>query len=169
MLWAQDYAMMNRSLMMDAVLHGLFAFVGHGRETDRINCHHNFAQREEHGGQQVWVTRKGAVQALAGQRGIIPGSMGARSYIVEGLGNPASYCSCSHGAGRRLSRHKAKQELTAASLEARMQGKAWNANAVGLLDEHPDAYKDINQVMADQQDLVKPLHTLTQILNYKGF
>lgn len=175
MLWAQDYAMQNRQEMMVAVLAAVRRFVPHVRMVDAVNCHHNFTQREHHGGENVWLTRKGAIQAREGDRGVIPGSMGTASYIVAGLGNPASYNSCSHGAGRRLGRKAAKRELTVESLVKAMEGKAWNGgpgsregNAAQLLDEHPDAYKDIDRVMADQADLVAIVHTLHQVLNYKG-
>ena len=169
MLWAQDYAMANRSAMMDGALAAFFAFVGAGREVDRINCHHNFTQREDHGGRTMWITRKGAIKAAVGDRGVIPGSMGTRSYIVAGRGNELSYTSCSHGAGRRYSRRKAKTTFTTDDLATQMAGKTWlSGRAEALLDEIPSAYKDIDQVMADQQDLVQVLHTLTQILNYKG-
>jgi tRNA-splicing ligase RtcB (3'-phosphate/5'-hydroxy nucleic acid ligase) len=117
----------------------------------------------------MWVTRKGAIRAEVGDEGVIPGSTGTRSYIVRGRGNPASYNSCSHGAGRRLSRTRARQEFTADSLAAAMAGRTWNADRAGaLLDEHPGAYKDIDQVMADQPDLVEVQHTLRQVFNYKG-
>ena len=174
MLWAQSYAKQNRELMMDAALGDIETFLGLRdsprslREEQRINCHHNFAQREEHAGRAVWVTRKGAIQATTGQLGIIPGSMGTRSYIVRGLGNPDSYCSCSHGAGRRMSRGQAKRELTTESLTQAMAGKAWNQTADALLDEHPAAYKDIDAVMEAQKDLVAVEHALRQVLNYKG-
>jgi tRNA-splicing ligase RtcB len=116
----------------------------------------------------VWLTRKGAIRAGTGELGIIPGSMGTRSYITRGKGSPASYCSSSHGAGRRLSRSQAKRLLTEQSLREAMAGKAWNGDARALLDEHPLAYKDVDQVMADQADLVDVVHTLHQVLNYKG-
>ncbi|HEU0130357.1 MAG TPA: RtcB family protein [Mycobacteriales bacterium] len=133
------------------------------------NCHHNFSQREVHHGREIWVTRKGAIKAAAGDEGVIPGSMGTRSYVVTGLGSTASYHSCSHGAGRRLSRGQARRSLTVESLNAAMSGKAWlRENAHQLLDEHPDAYKDIDRVMADQADLVTVQHTLSQVFNYKG-
>jgi len=136
---------------------------------ERINCHHNFTQKEHHHGKDVWLTRKGAISARSGQRGVIPGSMGTASYIVRGLGSEASYQSCSHGAGRRLSRSAARKQLTVASLETAMQGKVWNIDHAGaLLDEHPDSYKDIDQVMQDQSDLVEIVHTLHQVFNYKG-
>jgi tRNA-splicing ligase RtcB len=169
MLWAQDYALANRSAMMDAALAAFFSFVGTGREVDRINCHHNFTQQEIHGGRTMWITRKGAIKAAVEDRGVIPGSMGTRSYIVAGKGNALSYSSCAHGAGRRYSRRKAKSTFTTDDLATQMAGKTWlSGRADALLDEIPTAYKDIDQVMADQQDLVQVLHTLTQVLNYKG-
>jgi RNA-splicing ligase RtcB len=169
MLWAQDYARANRDQMMDNAMREVFGFLGFGRETKRINCHHNFTQREVHGGRELWVTRKGAIKADIGDLGVIPGSMGTRSYIVAGKGNPASWRSCSHGAGRRHSRTQAKKLFTTADLAAQMAGKVWLASrAAALVDEIRSAYKDIDQVMADQADLVEVLHTLHQVLNYKG-
>ena len=169
MLWAQRYAMASRAVMSERAVKSLFEVVGRGRVLRTINAHHNFTQREVHDGRELWVTRKGAIKAGKGDEGIIPGSMGTRSYIVTGLGNTASYHSCSHGAGRRLSRGQAKRTLTVESLKAAMAGKSWlDANAQALLDEHPDAYKDIDQVMADQTDLVEVQHTLSQVFNYKG-
>ncbi|HLX87747.1 MAG TPA: RtcB family protein [Acidimicrobiales bacterium] len=169
MLWAQDYARANRDQMMDNAMREVFAFLGFGRETLRINCHHNFTQPEVHGGRQLWVTRKGAIKADVGDLGVIPGSMGTRSYIVAGKGNPASWMSCSHGAGRRHSRTQAKKLFTTADLAAQMTGKVWlSGRADALVDEIPSAYKDIDKVMADQADLVEVLHTLHQVLNYKG-
>lgn len=169
MLWAQQYAAANRDLMAANVVANLFEFVGGGIETDRINCHHNFTQRETHRGRDLWITRKGAIQAKRGGRGVIPGSMGTRSYIVSGLGSAASFESSSHGAGRRMSRSAARKSLTVDSLRDAMVGRTWNADqASDLLDEHPDSYKDIDQVMADQADLVEVDHTLSQVLNYKG-
>ncbi len=169
MLWAQDYARANRDQMMDNAMAELFAFLGFGRETQRINCHHNFTQREVHNQREMWITRKGAIKADVGDLGVIPGSMGTRSYIVRGKGNEASWKSCSHGAGRRHSRTKAKKLFTAADLAEQMSGKVWLAKrADALVDEIPSAYKDIDQVMADQSDLVEVVHTLHQVLNYKG-
>ena len=168
MLWAQTYALENRELMLDAALTDLLAFVGLGREVGRINCHHNFAQREEHEGRWLWITRKGAIRAAKGDMGVIPGSMGTRSYIVRGLGESESYMSSSHGAGRRMSRGRARRELTEESLVEAMKDKAWNQDAKALLDEHPSAYKDIDQVMEAQKDLVEIVHTLRQVANYKG-
>jgi len=169
MLWAQDYALANREQMMDNAMREVFGFFGFGRETRRINCHHNFTQREVHDGNRLWITRKGAIKAAAGDLGVIPGSMGTRSYIVAGKGNEASWRSCSHGAGRRHSRTRAKKLFTTADLARQMHGKVWLAGrAHALVDEIPSAYKDIDQVMADQADLVEVLHTLHQVLNYKG-
>lgn len=169
MLWAQDYARANRDQMMDRAMRELFGFLGFGRETRRINCHHNFTQREVHGGQELWITRKGAIKADVGDLGVIPGSMGTRSYIVAGKGSPDSWTSCSHGAGRRHSRTQAKKLYSAQDLATQMAGKVWQADrAEKLVDEIPSAYKDIDQVMADQTDLVEVRHELRQILNYKG-
>ncbi len=169
MLWAQDYALQNRETMMAAFSTAFFDFVGHGRVSHRINCHHNFTQRETHGGKDLWITRKGAIKADVGDMGIIPGSMGTRSYIVQGKGDPLSWNSCSHGAGRRMSRSAAKKQFTEADLAAAMEGKTWlKDKAHSLVDEIPSSYKDIDSVMADQTDLVEVKHTLHQILNYKG-
>jgi tRNA-splicing ligase RtcB len=169
MHWAQDYAELNRAVMMWAVHDAFERFVGGVVGVhDVVNCHHNFTARENHFGRNLWVTRKGAIRARVGDRGVIPGSMGAASYIVSGLGNRASFSSCSHGAGRRLGRKEARRRLTAASLDVAMAGKAWNHDAEALLDEHPDAYKDIDVVMENQRDLVTVEHTLHQVLNFKG-
>ncbi len=170
MLWAQDYALANREVMMDAIVLQMQAFIGFDFDpVQRINCHHNFCAREHHHGRNLWLTRKGAIRARRGDLGIIPGSMGTRSYIVEGLGNPASYESCSHGAGRRMSRGDARRTLDVDTFTAEMSGKTWQVDqAAALIDEDPRAYKDVDQVMADQEDLVRPLHVLHQILNYKG-
>ncbi len=179
MLWAQRYAMGNREAMMDAVLRALesvmpqitnkFGIHEVSIEKQRINCHHNYTERENHMGENVWLTRKGAIRARTGDKGVIPGSMGTRSYIVSGLGNVPSFHSCSHGAGRVLGRKQAERTLSVESLRASMEGKVWNdRDADKLVDEHPLAYKDIDQVMEDQKDLVTIEHTLHQILNYKG-
>ncbi|TDC05181.1 RtcB family protein [Nonomuraea longispora] len=169
MLWAQRYAMASRARMDKVLINALFRVAGKGRRVRTINCHHNFTQQETHYGKSLWITRKGAIKADSGDEGVIPGSMGTRSYIVRGRGNPESYTSCSHGAGRRMSRTKAKRELSASSLTAAMSGRTWNADrAAALVDEHPEAYKPIDQVMADQRDLVQVQHTLRQIFNYKG-
>jgi tRNA-splicing ligase RtcB len=169
MLWSQEYARANRDQMMDNAMREVLAFIGFGRETQRINCHHNFTQREVHNGMETWITRKGAIKADVTDLGVIPGSMGTRSYIVRGKGNEASWMSCSHGAGRRHSRTKAKKLYTTADLAEQMKGKVWlSKRADALVDEIPAAYKDIDAVMADQSDLVEVLHTLHQVLNYKG-
>ncbi|MGW4422548.1 RtcB family protein [Streptosporangium sp. NPDC004631] len=169
MLWAQRYAMASRARMSEVLAASLFEVVGRGEAVRTINAHHNFTQLELHHGRDVWITRKGAIKAASGDEGVIPGSMGTRSYIVTGLGNPASYNSCSHGAGRRMSRTQARRELTAASLTEAMGDRTWNADRAGaLVDEHPEAYKDVDQVMRDQKDLVTVQHTLRQVFNYKG-
>ncbi|MGH2719478.1 MAG: RtcB family protein [Actinomycetota bacterium] len=170
MRWAQRYAFANRAQMIAAILAAMRGLGLPEFETDElINNHHNFTQLEPHGGQEVWLTRKGAIPAAEGQLGIIPGSMGTRSYIVRGLGNEDSYCSCSHGAGRRMSRGRARRELSPESLTLAMVGRTWNSSdAAALVDEHPLAYKDVDQVMADQADLVETVHSLRAILNYKG-
>lgn len=174
MLTCQDYARGNRALMLDRAVRAFTKWLADkthvtAHVTEDVNCHHNFAQKETHDGHEVWVTRKGAIQAQDGQLGIIPGSMGTRSYIVRGKGNPASLQSCSHGAGRRLSRGQAKREHTPEQLAELMAGKVWNSNnAKALVDEIPHAYKDIDTVMDAQRDLVEPVHELHQILNYKG-
>lgn len=136
---------------------------------EEINCHHNYADIEEHGGEQVYLTRKGAIRARTTDRGIIPGSMGADTYIVVGLGNPAAYHSAPHGAGRRLSRGAARRSLTVESLRLEMAGRTWlDRNAEDLLDEHPAAYKDITRVIEDSKELVSVVHRLSAVLNYKG-
>ncbi|GII51745.1 RNA-splicing ligase RtcB [Planotetraspora thailandica] len=169
MLWSQRYAMASRARMDTVLSNALFQVVGRGRRVRTINCHHNFTQEETHHGKRLWITRKGAIKADSGDEGVIPGSMGTQSYIVRGRGNPASYNSCSHGAGRRMSRGKAKRELTADSLTQAMRGRTWNAGrAAALVDEHPEAYKPIDRVMEDQRDLVEIRHTLHQVFNYKG-
>jgi tRNA-splicing ligase RtcB len=169
MLWSQDYAMANRSRMMAEALTAILQTLGMGAEVERLNCHHNFAAREEHDGRQVWVTRKGAIRAEQGDLGVIPGSMGGKSYIVRGRGEPLSWRSCSHGAGRTLSRRAARKRFGAADLTTAMEGRTWQlAQAEALLDEIPAAYKDIDVVMNDQRDLVEVLHELRGIVNYKG-
>ena len=168
MHFAQDYAMANRELMLVRVLDALRKHVP-GFKTDKaaINCHHNYATREVHFGERVWVTRKGAVSARAGELGIIPGSMGTGSFIVEGLGNEQSFCSCSHGAGRVMSRGQAKKLITLDQHKAAMQGIEARVDE-GVLDESPAAYKDIGAVMDAQQDLVRIRHRLRQVVNVKG-
>ena len=173
MLWAQDYARANRALMTAAVTAALLVATGldfsAAAPEDRIDCHHNYAERERHGDKTVWVTRKGAIRARAGDRGVIPGSMGDDTYIVSGRGRAESYCSASHGAGRLMSRRRAKEQITAQQLTERMQGRTWQADkAHRLTDEAPGAYRDINTVMDAQRDLVDVQHRLTAVLNYKG-
>jgi RNA-splicing ligase RtcB len=169
MTWSQHWALANRAAMMDAALRIVFDVVGHGAEVERVNAHHNFCARERHGGRDLWVTRKGAIRAGAGELGIIPGSMGTRSFIVRGLGNPASFESCSHGAGRRMSRSEAKRRFTTEDLVAQMGDRTWLAGrAQDLIDEIPSSYKDIDEVMAAQTDLVEVVAELGQVLNYKG-
>jgi RNA-splicing ligase RtcB len=169
MLWAQDYARANREQMMNVLLDELFAFMGRGSEVQRINCHHNYSARERHDDVELWITRKGAIRARRNDRGVIPGSMGNDIHIVRGLGNPTSYESCAHGAGRRHSRRQAKKRFTVNQLRKEMEGRAWNRDRAGaLLDEIPGAYKDLAQVMADQADLVEAEHSMREILNYKG-
>jgi len=169
MQWAQDYAMANRAAMIDSAVNVLFRFLKFGRETERVNCHHNFAARERHDGRDIWVTRKGAIKADKGDLGIIPGSMGARTFIVRGKGNELSYTSCSHGAGRKMSRGQARKQITEEMLREQMKGRVWLSDRARLLlDEGPDAYKDIEQVMREQADLVEIVHELRGILNYKG-
>jgi RNA-splicing ligase RtcB len=169
MLWSQRYAMASRGVMAERATRSLFEVVGRGGVLRTVNAHHNFTQLEHHHGKDLWITRKGAIKAAVGDEGVIPGSMGTRSYIVKGRGVAASYDSCSHGAGRRLSRGQARKQLTVESLTEQMGTRTWNADkAVQLLDEHPQAYKDIDVVMADQADLVEVQHTLRQVFNYKG-
>lgn len=166
--WAQDYAMANRREMMELILGALRRELPQFEATsEAINCHHNYVTQEQHFGERVWVTRKGAISAREGELGIIPGSMGARSYIVRGKGNPDSFCSCAHGAGRRMSRAEAKRRFSRADLEAQTQGVECRKDK-GVLDEIPGAYKDIDAVMADQADLVEVVHTLKQVVCVKG-
>jgi len=171
MLWAQDYALENRAEMMRAVIKVVGQALDHnGTVSDgkQIQCHHNYASCEHHHGKEMWVTRKGAIDASDGKWGVIPGSMATGSFIVSGRGNPDSYRSASHGAGRKLSRTAARKQLSTKSLIEAMDGIAWNNDAQALLDEHPDAYKDIGEVMDNQSDLVNVEHRLETILNYKG-
>lgn len=169
--WAQGYALANRERMMDAVLYGL-ARVGTKRpllEKRRINCHHNYTAKERHYGRDIYVTRKGAIRAAEGDYGVIPGSMGTNSFIVRGLGNRASFNSSAHGAGRKMSRRAAKEKFTGEDLAKMMGDRVWLSDrADALVDEIPSSYKDIEQVMRDQADLVEVEVELTQILNYKG-
>jgi tRNA-splicing ligase RtcB (3'-phosphate/5'-hydroxy nucleic acid ligase) len=167
--WAQDYAMMNRRLMLAATVRAIATALGReiGASATAINCHHNYVAREAHFGENVLVTRKGAVRAREGDLGIIPGSMGVRSYIVRGKGNPESFHSSSHGAGRAMSRGEAKRRFTVDDHAAATAGVECRKDA-GVIDETPGAYKPIDAVMAAQEDLVEIVHTLKQVCCVKG-
>jgi tRNA-splicing ligase RtcB len=166
--WAQDYARANRAEMMDLVLDALRRHLPSFEVTGAaVNCHHNYVERERHFGKDVWLTRKGAIRAREGELGIIPGSMGARSYIVRGKGNPDAFHSCAHGAGRRMSRTAAKKRFSVDDLAEQTAGVVCRKDQ-GVLDEIPGAYKDIDEVMANQSDLVEVVHTLKQVLCVKG-
>ena len=166
--WAQNYARANRDTMMSLVLDVLHRHLGEfSIENQAINCHHNYVQKEHHFDENVWLTRKGAVSAREGELGIIPGSMGARSFIVRGKGNAQSFSSCSHGAGRVMSRGKAKSAISVDQHIEATKGVECRKDK-GVLDESPAAYKDIDAVMAAQADLVDVVHTLKQILCVKG-
>ncbi len=167
--WAQDFARANRQVMMNRTLTALQKIITKPFSTalEAVNCHHNYISREHHFGSDVWVTRKGAVSARLDEMGIIPGSMGAKSFIVRGLGNSESFCSCSHGAGRIMSRKEAKhlvsmEEHLAATAEVECRKDE------SVIDETPSAYKDIEKVMAAQSDLVEIVHTLKQVVCVKG-
>jgi tRNA-splicing ligase RtcB (3'-phosphate/5'-hydroxy nucleic acid ligase) len=167
--WAQHFALLNREEMMDRVAGCLAVHMRADQtpELERINCHHNFSQRERHVDADLWVSRKGAIQAKKGQAGLIPGSMGTASYVVSGLGNPESLESAPHGAGRAYSRTKARKTFTRAQLEESMKGIEWR-HSDAFLDEIPAAYKDVGVVMRDAKDLVEVRHTLRQLVNVKG-
>jgi tRNA-splicing ligase RtcB len=166
--WAQDYARANREEMMDLVLEALRRHLPSFEVTGAaVNCHHNYVERETHYGESVWLTRKGAIRAGKGELGIIPGSMGARSYIVRGKGSAEAFDSCAHGAGRRMSRTQAERQFSLADLAAQTEGVVCRKDQ-GVLDEIPGAYKDIDAVMANQSDLVEVVHTLKQVLCVKG-
>ena len=169
LLWAQDYARANRAEMVDR-----------GRRVPRrvrrpstcerveeVSCHHNYTRREQHFGRDVWVSRKGAISAAVGEPGLVPGSMGTRSYVVEGLGNPVALRSAPHGAGRAMSRTKARQAFTLEQLDDAMTGVEFRRTSA-FLDEHPGAYKDVDVVVRDAADLVRVVHTLRQVVNVKG-
>lgn len=167
--WAQDYALENRRVMMQAVLKALHdscpvAFLP---TTEAVSCHHNYVEKENHFGRNLWVTRKGAVRARAGDLGIIPGSMGQKSYIVRGKGNLESYCSCSHGAGRTMSRAEAKRQFSLTDLINQTDGVECRKDA-DVIDEIPGAYKSLDLVMENQKDLVEVVHTLKAIVCIKG-
>ncbi|MEN9844445.1 MAG: hypothetical protein RLZZ612_2274 [Pseudomonadota bacterium] len=167
--WAQRYAQLNRDVMMQRLIAAVRRVITKPFEAhvEAVNCHHNYVQRETHFGQDVFLTRKGAVSAQAGQLGIIPGSMGARSYIVRGKGNPESFMSCSHGAGRKMSRTQAQKRYTVADHIAATAGVECRKDA-DVIDEIPMAYKDIDAVMAAQSDLVDIVYTLKQVVCVKG-
>lgn len=166
--WAQEYAFANRQAMLDLVLTAVARHLPPFTvTTEVVNCHHNYIALEHHYGANVWVTRKGAIRAREGDVGIVPGSMGARSYIVRGKGNAESFCSSAHGAGRRMSRTAAEKTFTEADLEAQTRGVICRKDK-GVLDEIPGAYKDIDVVMANQDDLTEILHTLKQVVCVKG-
>ena len=166
--WAQDYARANRAEMMDLVLEALRRHLpAFAVTTEAVNCHHNYVERETHYGESVWLTRKGAIRARAGELGIIPGSMGTRSYIVRGKGSAEAFQSCAHGAGRRMSRTQAEKQFSVADLAAQTEGVVCRKDR-GVLDEIPGAYKDLDEVMANQSDLVDVVHTLKQVLCVKG-
>jgi tRNA-splicing ligase RtcB len=161
--WAQDYAAANRKLMLKAIL----AATGFVPQAQAVACHHNYIGRERHFGRDVWITRKGAVDASAGRLGIIPGSMGQRSYIVRGKGHAEAFRSCSHGAGRAMSRTEARRRFTVAELEAQTNGVECRKDAA-VVDEIPSAYKNLDLVMAAQAELVDVVHELRAILTVKG-
>lgn len=167
--WAQDFAHHNREVMMNRVLAALSHIITtpFATQQEAVNCHHNYVQKETHFGEQVLVTRKGAVSAQKGQMGIIPGSMGAKSFIVRGLGNEESFCSCSHGAGRTMSRTAAKKRFTVED-QIRATAHVECRKDSDVIDEIPMAYKDIDAVMAAQSSLVEIVHTLRQVVCVKG-
>lgn len=166
--WAQDYARMNREVMMARVLMALReTFPSFTTDKHAVNCHHNYVEKEHHFGADVWVTRKGAVRAGDGELGIIPGSMGAKSFIVRGKGHADSFCSCSHGAGRAMSRTEARKRFTVDDHIAATEGVECRKDG-GVVDETPMAYKDIDAVMAAQSSLVDVVHTLRQVVCVKG-
>jgi len=166
--WAQHFALLNREEMMDRVANQLGRFLETPvEEQERINCHHNFTESERHFGKQVWVSRKGAIMADAGRPGLIPGSMGTASYVVEGRGNPVALNSSPHGAGREYSRSAARKTFTREQLREAMTGIEYR-DTDAFIDEIPQAYKPIDRVMADAADLVTVRHTLRQVVNVKG-
>ena len=166
--WAQAYAYENRREMMRLILEAIRPLLPSFQLTkEAINCHHNYVSQEQHDGEDLLITRKGAIRAGKDELGIIPGSMGARSYIIRGKGHPDSFCSCSHGAGRKMSRNKAKHLFNQQDLIQQTQGIECRKDA-GVIDEIPSAYKDIDQVMAQQSDLIEVVHTLKQVLCIKG-
>ena len=167
MAWLQSFAFYNRVEIMTKVLDALRQTAGDFDEVERIDCHHNFVQWENHGGQNILVTRKGAIQAKSGQMGLIPGSMGTRSYVVQGKSNPASFNTAPHGAGRRMGRGEAFRRFSMLDYDDQMQGIEANRSP-GMLDELPAAYKEIETVIEQSHDLVEVVHTFRQIVNVKG-
>jgi tRNA-splicing ligase RtcB (3'-phosphate/5'-hydroxy nucleic acid ligase) len=166
--WAQHFALLNREEMMHRVIDCFAAWIGRDVElAESVNCHHNYTAQEKHFGKDVWLSRKGAIDASEGTAGLIPGSMGTRSYVVVGKGNRLALNSSPHGAGRGYSRSRARKEFTRAQLDAAMEGIEWR-HSDAFLDEIPGAYKPIDVVMADAKDLVEIRHTLRQIVNVKG-
>jgi tRNA-splicing ligase RtcB len=165
--WAQRFAYLNREEMMDRVVGCFESLHGAVNRVEEVNCHHNYTARERHSGKDVWLSRKGAIDATVGAPGLIPGSMGAASYVVTGKGNRLALNSSPHGAGRNYSRSAARKRFTRADLDNRMAGIEWGRSDA-FLDEHPDAYKDIDVVLGDAADLVEIRHTLHQIVNVKG-
>jgi tRNA-splicing ligase RtcB len=167
--WSQDFARLNREIMMENVVEAVRRVIPKRFEShvEAVNCHHNYVSRERHFGTDILVTRKGAVSARKGELGIIPGSMGARSYIVRGLGNEDSFHSCSHGAGRKMSRTEARRRFTIADHRAATAGVECRKDA-DVIDETPAAYKDIDAVMRAQKELVEVVHTLKQVVCVKG-
>jgi tRNA-splicing ligase RtcB (3'-phosphate/5'-hydroxy nucleic acid ligase) len=166
--WAQDYALLNRSEMMRRVLEVLAQHLpAFKTDGEAINCHHNYVSKETHGNESLYITRKGAISARFAEMGVIPGSMGAKSFVVRGKGNAESFCSCSHGAGRRMSRTEAKRRFNKFDLAEQTQGVECRKDAQ-VVDEIPAAYKDIDVVMSHQTDLVEVVHTLRQVLCVKG-
>lgn len=167
--WAQAFAKVNREIMMARTLEAIQEVIPKpfSADVEAVNCHHNYINKETHRGNDVWVTRKGAVRARKGELGIIPGSMGAKSFIVRGLGNEDSFCSCSHGAGRVMSRSEAKKLVTLDEHIKATEGVACRKDE-GVIDESPRAYKPIDKVMAAQADLVEIVHTLKQVVCVKG-
>ncbi len=168
--WAQSYARKNRDLMLELIMDDVSRLLNNGKPfvPERVvNCHHNYVTKESHYGSEVWVTRKGAIRAEKGDEGIIPGSMGAKSYIVRGLGNPESFNSASHGAGRRMSRTQAKATFTIKDMEIQTIGVECRKDK-GVIDEIPKAYKDIDAVLENERDLVEPIAALKQVICVKG-
>ena len=165
--WAQEFALLNREEMMERIIKLMKYRCGDFEVVERIQCHHNFTQREKHFGEDILVSRKGAIEAREGQLGLIPGSMGTRSYVVRGKGNALSFNTAPHGAGRSMSRRKARESFTMEDFDRLMTGIEVNRSEA-FLDELPGAYKDIDMVMEQSQDLVETLHTFRQVVNVKG-